>query len=30
MGREVEVDGVFDGEDLLIPGIMEQDRKSVV
>ena len=23
MGRELEVDGVFDGEDILIPGIME-------
>jgi len=28
MGREVEVDGVFDGEDILIPGIMEHVERS--
>ena len=28
MGREVEVDGVFDGEDLLIPGIMEHIERA--
>ena len=28
MGREVEVDGVFDGEDVLIPGIMEHVERS--
>ena len=28
MGREVEVDGIFDGEDLLIPGIMEHVERS--
>jgi len=28
MGREVEVDGVFDGEDLLIPGIMEHVERA--
>ena len=30
MGREVEVDGVFDGEDLLIPGIMEHVERAGV
>ncbi|WP_191398522.1 carbamoyl-phosphate synthase large subunit [Flavonifractor sp. An306] len=30
MGREVEVDGVFDGEDLLIPGIMEHIERAGV
>ena len=29
-GREVEVDGVFDGEDLLIPGIMEHIERAGV
>ena len=29
-GKELEVDAVCDGTDILIPGIMEQDRKSVV
>ena len=29
-GREVEVDGVFDGEDLLIPGIMEHMERAGV
>ena len=28
MGREVEVDGVFDGEDLLIPGVMEHVERA--
>ena len=28
MGREVEVDGIFDGEDVLIPGIMEHVERS--
>ena len=28
MGREVEVDGVFDGEDVLIPGIMEHVERA--
>ncbi|MEG0779574.1 MAG: carbamoyl-phosphate synthase large subunit, partial [Oscillospiraceae bacterium] len=28
MGREVEVDGVFDGEDILIPGIMEHIERA--
>jgi carbamoyl-phosphate synthase large subunit len=28
MGREVEVDGVFDGEDILIPGIMEHLERA--
>ena len=28
MGREVEVDGVFDGEDVLIPGIMEHVERT--
>jgi carbamoyl-phosphate synthase large subunit len=30
MGREVEVDGVFDGRDLLIPGIMEHMERAGV
>ena len=30
MGRELEVDGVFDGEDILIPGIMEHVERSGV
>ncbi|WP_195607473.1 carbamoyl-phosphate synthase large subunit [Intestinimonas butyriciproducens] len=30
MGREVEVDGVFDGEDILIPGIMEHVERAGV
>ncbi|MCI9425148.1 MAG: carbamoyl-phosphate synthase large subunit [Flavonifractor sp.] len=30
MGREVEVDGVFDGEDLLIPGVMEHIERAGV
>ena len=30
MGREVEVDGVFDGEDILIPGIMEHIERAGV
>lgn len=30
MGREVEVDGVFDGEDILVPGIMEHVERSGV
>ena len=30
MGREVEVDGVFDGEELLIPGIMEHVERAGV
>ena len=30
MGREVEVDGVFDGEDILIPGIMEHLERAGV
>ena len=30
MGRELEVDGVFDGEDLLIPGIMEHVERAGV
>ena len=30
MGREVEVDGVFDGEDVLIPGIMEHIERAGV
>ncbi|RQD71522.1 MAG: carbamoyl-phosphate synthase large subunit [Tindallia sp. MSAO_Bac2] len=30
MGREIEVDAIFDGEDILIPGIMEHlDRAGV-
>ncbi len=28
MGRELEVDGVFDGEDILIPGIMEHVERA--
>ena len=28
MGRELEVDGVFDGEDILLPGIMEHVEKT--
>ncbi|MBM6869040.1 carbamoyl-phosphate synthase large subunit [Pseudoflavonifractor phocaeensis] len=28
MGREVEVDGVFDGEDILIPGVMEHVERA--
>ena len=28
MGREIEVDGVFDGEDILIPGIMEHVERA--
>jgi len=30
MGRELEVDGVFDGQDLLIPGIMEHVERAGV
>ncbi len=30
MGRELEVDGVFDGEDILIPGIMEHLERAGV
>ena len=30
MGREVEVDGVFDGKDLLFPGIMEHVERAGV
>ena len=30
MGRELEVDGVFDGKDLLIPGIMEHVERAGV
>ena len=30
MGREVEVDGVFDGENILIPGIMEHVERAGV
>ena len=30
MGRELEVDGIFDGEDLLIPGIMEHVERAGV
>ena len=30
MGREVEVDGVFDDEDILIPGIMEHIERAGV
>ena len=30
MGREVEVDGVFDGEDVLIPGIVEHVERAGV
>ncbi len=30
MGREIEVDGVFDGEDILIPGIMEHVERAGV
>ncbi|NLF34683.1 MAG: carbamoyl-phosphate synthase large subunit, partial [Clostridiales bacterium] len=30
MGREVEVDGVFDGQDILIPGIMEHVERAGV
>ena len=30
MGREVEVDGVFDGENVLIPGIMEHVERAGV
>ena len=30
MGREVEVDGVFDGEDVLVPGIMEHIERAGV
>ncbi len=28
MGREIEVDGVFDGQDILIPGIMEHIERA--
>ena len=28
IGREIEVDAICDGEDILIPGIMEHLRKS--
>jgi carbamoyl-phosphate synthase large subunit len=28
MGRELEVDGVFDGEDILIPGVMEHVERA--
>ena len=30
MGREVEVDGVFDGEDILIPGVLEHVERAGV
>ncbi|WP_302497353.1 ATP-grasp domain-containing protein, partial [uncultured Flavonifractor sp.] len=30
MGRELEVDGVFDGEDILIPGVMEHVERAGV
>ena len=30
MGRELEVDGVFDGEDIMIPGIMEHLERAGV
>ncbi len=30
MGRELEVDGVYDGEDILIPGIMEHIERAGV
>ena len=30
MGREVEVDGIFDGEDILIPGVMELIERAGV
>ena len=30
MGREVEVDGIYDGEDILIPGIMEHVERAGV
>ena len=30
MGRELEVDGVFDGEDILIPGIIEHVERAGV
>ena len=30
MGREVEVDGVFDGEDILMPGVMEHVERAGV
>ena len=30
MGRELEVDGVFDGDDILIPGIMEHVERAGV
>lgn len=30
MGREVEVDGIYDGEDLLLPGIMEHVERAGV
>jgi carbamoyl-phosphate synthase large subunit len=30
MGREVEVDGIFDGDDILIPGIMEHVERAGV
>lgn len=30
MGRELEVDGIFDGEDVLIPGIMEHVERAGV
>ncbi len=30
MGRELEVDGVYDGEDILIPGIMEHVERAGV
>ena len=30
LGRELEVDGVFDGEDILIPGIMEHVERAGV
>ena len=28
MGKEIEVDAVCDGEDILIPGIMEQIERA--
>ncbi len=30
MGREVEVDGIYDGEDILLPGIMEHVERAGV
>lgn len=30
MGKEVEVDGIYDGEDLLLPGIMEHVERAGV